>query len=235
MCGGHAAGCRMLSFYPSWTLGVLRSISRKAKRNFSRMLHLPVRVNDFLLFYPTCGHYGNISSQALAGSCLTVWSCDTCICILQQLVKLFLDQIRVFYWDHVISDNKYARHRVSPTNWHRQDFENIDYFSPLKILISVLTLVIIKHFFSGVNDCVLLTQSCLTLCDPMGYSQPASSVHGILQARILDWAAILFPRGSSQPKVKDYSCVINSLNNIFNNSNLISKWHFVVDKMRNPS
>lgn len=136
-----------VSLYPSWALGVLRSISRKAKRNFSRMLHLPMRVDDFLLFYPMCGHYGNISSQALAGSRLTVWSCDTCICILQQLVKLFPDQIRVFYWDHVISDNKYGRLKVSPTNWHRQDFENIDYFSPLKILISVLTLVIIKLFF----------------------------------------------------------------------------------------
>ena len=33
-------------------------------------------------------------------------------------------------------------------------------------------------------------QSCLTLCDPMDYSSPGSSVHGILQARILEWVAI---------------------------------------------
>ena len=38
--------------------------------------------------------------------------------------------------------------------------------------------------------CVLVTQSCLTLCDPMGCSLPGSSVHGILQARILEWVAI---------------------------------------------
>ena len=33
-------------------------------------------------------------------------------------------------------------------------------------------------------------QSCLTLCDPMNYSLPGSAVHGILQARILEWVAI---------------------------------------------
>ena len=42
-------------------------------------------------------------------------------------------------------------------------------------------------------------QSCLTLCDPMGCSPPGFSVHGILQARILEWVAGLFTRGSSQP------------------------------------
>ena len=45
--------------------------------------------------------------------------------------------------------------------------------------------------------CVLDAQSCLILCDPMDCSLPASSVHGILQARILEWIAIPFFRGSS--------------------------------------
>ena len=45
---------------------------------------------------------------------------------------------------------------------------------------------------------VLVTQSCLILCDPMDCSLPGSSVLGILQARILEWAAIPFSRGSSQ-------------------------------------
>ena len=44
------------------------------------------------------------------------------------------------------------------------------------------------------------TQSCLTLCDPMDHSLLGSSVHGILQARILEWVAMPFSRGSSQPK-----------------------------------
>ena len=48
--------------------------------------------------------------------------------------------------------------------------------------------------------CVLVAQSCMTLCDPMGYSLPGSSVHGILQTRILEWVAILFSRESSEPR-----------------------------------
>ena len=45
-----------------------------------------------------------------------------------------------------------------------------------------------------------VAQSCLTLCNPMGCSLPGSSVHGTLQARILQWVAIAFSRGSSQPR-----------------------------------
>ena len=44
---------------------------------------------------------------------------------------------------------------------------------------------------------VLVAQLCPTLCNPMDYSPSGSSVHGILQARILQWVAILFCRGSS--------------------------------------
>ena len=47
--------------------------------------------------------------------------------------------------------------------------------------------------------CVKLLQSRLTLCDPMDYSLPGSSVHGILQARILEWVAISSSTGFSQP------------------------------------
>ena len=43
--------------------------------------------------------------------------------------------------------------------------------------------------------CAKSIQSCLTLCDPMHYSPPGSSVHGIYQARILDWAAIISSPG----------------------------------------
>ena len=52
---------------------------------------------------------------------------------------------------------------------------------------------------------VLVTQSCLTLCDPMDCSLPGYSVHRILQARILEWVAISFSRGSSQPGIKPRS------------------------------
>ena len=47
---------------------------------------------------------------------------------------------------------------------------------------------------------VQLLQSCPTLCDPMDCSPPCSSVHEILQARILEWIAISSSRGSSPPR-----------------------------------
>ena len=46
----------------------------------------------------------------------------------------------------------------------------------------------------------VVTQSCPTLWDPMDCRPPGSSVHGILQARILEWLAISFSRGSSRPR-----------------------------------
>ena len=46
----------------------------------------------------------------------------------------------------------------------------------------------------------LVTQLCPTLCDPMDCSLPGSCVHGILQARILEWVAMPSSRGSSLPK-----------------------------------
>ena len=56
-----------------------------------------------------------------------------------------------------------------------------------------------------------VAQSCPTLCDPMDCSLPGSSVHGILQARILEWIAISFSRGSSWPRdqtlVSCISCI----------------------------
>ena len=47
---------------------------------------------------------------------------------------------------------------------------------------------------------VLVTQLCLTLCDPMGCSLPGSSVHEILQARMLEGVAIPFSKASSWPR-----------------------------------
>ena len=53
---------------------------------------------------------------------------------------------------------------------------------------------------SLVGSCVLVTQSCLTLCDPTNCSLPGFSVREILQARILEWIAVPFSRGSSLPR-----------------------------------
>ena len=55
--------------------------------------------------------------------------------------------------------------------------------------------------FSIEKVTVLVAQSCPTLCNPTDYSPPGSSVYGILQARILEWAAMPFSRGCYWPKV----------------------------------
>ena len=50
-----------------------------------------------------------------------------------------------------------------------------------------------------------LLQSCPALCDPMDYSPPSSSVHGILQAIILEWVAIPFSRDLPNPEIRPRS------------------------------
>ena len=54
-----------------------------------------------------------------------------------------------------------------------------------------------------------VTQSCLTLCDPIDCNLPGSSSHGIFQARVLEWVTISFSRGSSPPR--DRTWVSSSL------------------------
>ena len=62
-------------------------------------------------------------------------------------------------------------------------------------------------------ELVKATQLCLTLFDTMEYSLPGSSVHGILQARILEWVAVPFSRESSQPR--DRTQVSHSVGGFF--------------------
>ena len=52
---------------------------------------------------------------------------------------------------------------------------------------------------------VLVTKSCLTLCDSMDYNLPGSSVHEISQAGILEWVTISFSRGSPNPGIEPTS------------------------------
>ena len=73
----------------------------------------------------------------------------------------------------------------------------------------------IEHLISAPLPAMLLLLShfsrVLTLCDPMDCRLPGSSVHGVLQARVLEWAAMPSSRGSSQPRdqtrVSSLSCI----------------------------
>ena len=71
----------------------------------------------------------------------------------------------------------------------------------------------LTHTSKLVFCCVCVcAQSCPTLCNPVDCSPPGSSVHGILQARILEWAAISFSRGSPQPRDRTWvSCTAGRL------------------------
>ena len=78
---------------------------------------------------------------------------------------------------------------------------------------------------------VLVAQSCLTLCNLTDCSPPGFSAHGILQTRILEWIAIPFSRGSSQPRDRTrVSCIagsfftMNSLSTFFPISVITEHW-----------
>ena len=64
---------------------------------------------------------------------------------------------------------------------------------------SMLNLLLHKNNIYIFDVCA---QSCPTLCDPMDCSSPGSSVHGISQARILEWVAIPFSRDLPDPRIK---------------------------------
>ena len=57
-----------------------------------------------------------------------------------------------------------------------------------------------RRYNRSVYMCVLVAQSCPTLCNPMDCSPPGPSVHGILQARTLEWVAISFSKRNYRKK-----------------------------------
>ena len=62
--------------------------------------------------------------------------------------------------------------------------------------------------------CVVCTKSlllCQTLCDPKDHSHPGSTVHGILQARILEWGTISFSSGSSRPRDRTHISYVSCI------------------------
>ena len=73
-----------------------------------------------------------------------------------------------------------------------------------------------EHLFKALEEFVVqsLSAKCPTLCNPMDYSPPGSSAHGISQARILELVAISFSKGSSQ--TRDQTCLSCTGRQIFN-------------------
>ena len=73
-------------------------------------------------------------------------------------------------------------------------------------------------------------QSCLTLCNPMDCNPPGSSVHGIFQARILEWLAISFSGGSSWPRDQTWASCISCIGRqiLYQLSHWRSPWEQVI-------
>ena len=63
------------------------------------------------------------------------------------------------------------------------------------------------YVYMCLSSKVKVAQSCPALCDPMDCSPPGSSVHLISQARLLEWTAISFSRGSSRPRDQTQVCL----------------------------
>ena len=77
-------------------------------------------------------------------------------------------------------------------NWERTVFFQ-------QIVLEKLDIHIQNNEVVPLKECEVV-QLCPTLCDPMVCSLPRSSIHGIFQARGLEWVAIYFSRGSFQPR-----------------------------------
>ena len=87
---------------------------------------------------------------------------------------------------------------------------------------------------------MLVSQSCWTLCDPTYCSPPGSSVHGTLQARILEWVVILFSRESSQHRdLTKVTHISGRFSNVWatreeNRNKLHHKWNVLQSHQNHP-
>ena len=95
-------------------------------------------------------------------------------------------------------------HKLIPTSGHHLRFMSVKSPSLPYTIPDVLSLT-----WWSTSACMNTKwlQSCLTLWDPMDCSPPGSSVHGILQARILEWAAISFSKGFPNPGIEPVSLI----------------------------
>ena len=94
-----------------------------------------------------------------------------------------------------------------PSEFSNLLLRNLSTSSKLSVSLQVVIVFSYNPFYCRKVD-MLSRFSRVQLCDPMGCSPPGPSVHGIFQARILEWVAISSSRGSSRPRDQTHiSCV----------------------------
>ena len=104
-------------------------------------------------------------------------------------------------WRLSISSVIQVLHFTQGLTWALPDMSKPTFPKDLRILFTVYVCVYVcKMLFLQGFHRGSVSQLCPTLWDPVDFRPPGSSVHGILQARILEWIAIPFSRGSSRPR-----------------------------------
>ena len=106
-----------------------------------------------------------------------------------------ISQARILEWVALPPPGDHPNPRIEPASpaWQKDFFTTVPPGKPKMYYKNVIKM------YSGILR-VKLLQLCPTLCDPMDCTLPGFSIHGILQARILEWVAMLSSRGSSQPR-----------------------------------
>ena len=89
--------------------------------------------------------------------------------------------------------------RSSIQCWQHHHVDIINVFYTRGLLWSIMLVCPHVHILKCMRACSI-TKSCSALCNPMDCSPPGFSVHGILQARILEWVAVSSSRGFSRPR-----------------------------------
>ena len=134
-----------------------------------------------------------------AQSCPTL--CDPMDCSPSSSSVLGISQTRIPGWVAISISREFSRESSPFRDW-TQGSCIAGRFLTIWATREALSANPEPNCFTG---CCLVAQSCSTLCDPMDHSPPGSSVHSILQARILEWVAISSSRGSSRPR--GWTCV----------------------------
>ena len=105
-----------------------------------------------------------------------------------------------FIW-FILPHYFYLTLKTVPVEDHPWTWSNVKPSCYMFTLITAISLYHDTHHMLLIWFVCSVAQSCLTLCDPVDCSTPGFSVHRIFQARILEWVAISFFRGSSWPRV----------------------------------
>ena len=88
---------------------------------------------------------------------------------------------------------------------------HLKFFIEVQLNYNVVLISAVQQSDSVLCMKVVVTQLCQTLCNPMDCSPPGTTVLGILQAKIMEWVAIPFSRGYSQPNPLQCSCLKNPI------------------------